>query len=147
MIKTVLIILLFVVNIILIRKTGSWKSSIAAGFELTLTGAFLAGYWFGIGAGIWVAMIFMLSSYLATIDISPSMLITIPVSTVVGIAGAIAANSGGSILAFALGGIILHCLISDVILLALMGKEEFLSYLVSDLGHIVVNTTVFRVFF
>lgn len=147
MTTTLIIIALFILNIILIIKLGPYKAHIASGIELTLTGGFLAGYWFGYLTGIMVSVVFMLSSYIASMSFSPSMLITVPGSVILGIIGAYCASLSIDITSIAIMGVILYCIITDLIILKVFGHEYFFDCVISDMGAVFINTFVFILFF
>lgn len=145
--NVLILLLIFVINIILIVKLGKLKEHVAAGFELTLAGCFLAGYWFGFIWGIVIAIIFMATSYFAQLSFSPAMLVTIPSSAILGIFGAIVASAGWTVASSAIIGIIVYCILTDVLIVLIFGSEDIFLYLLSDLGAIFINTFMFKLFF
>lgn len=147
MLRVLTLLLLFVGNIILIRKLAPYRETFAGGIELTLAGVFLAGYWFGTKTGILLGIVFMASSYLANFDITPSMIITLPASALLGAFGAMMANTSASIVAAAMIGVVGYCVICDLLMVKILGEEDYFNMIATDAGIIAVNLVMFRLFF
>jgi len=147
MFKYIIIVAIFVVNLYFLHKYRSLKSTVLGGIDFTLTGAFLAGYWFGYKIGIIFAFVFMLSYYAISLDFGMHSISNMLVVCILGVIGAFSASIGANILTAALVGIIFHCLLSDIIAIAVLGESDILSLFMFDFGAIFFNYIFFKVFF
>lgn len=147
MLRLLVLLLLFVANVVLIRKLAPYKETLAGGIELTLAGVFLSGYWFGAKTGILLGLLFMVSSYLVNFDISPSMFIAIPISVLLVLFGAIAAKSGMTLAGTAMIGILIYCIVTDLVFIKLVGDNDYYNMFMTDAGILATNWLVFHLLF
>jgi len=139
------LIIIFVVNILIIIVTRK-HSTMVAGLDITLTGCFLSGYWLNFSSGVLISLLFMISSYVALIDITPTMLITIPVSFIVFICGTLTASTNIPIMVGVIIGLLLYSLISDLLIFKVFGTEDVFLIMFSDIKMFVSNILFFRIF-
>ncbi|MBN1275421.1 hypothetical protein JXA12_03960 [Candidatus Woesearchaeota archaeon] len=142
-----ILLLIFIANVILVRKLLPYQETIARGVEITLVGALLSGYWFGPKAGLLLGGAFIASSFAASAYIGPELLVALPAGMLLGLFGAAAAKTGISIGTAGVMGILLYCAVIDIILIKAFGEDDYLGMAVSDLGLIATNWAVIRLLF
>ncbi|MFH1398763.1 MAG: hypothetical protein ABIG95_01475 [Candidatus Woesearchaeota archaeon] len=145
MVKAFILLGIFLLNLYVLNKFRA-LSRVAAGIDFTLTGAFLAGYWFGFKTGFYIGLLFMLSYYAMTLDFGMHTIINTVLCGIVGLIGAFAFQSGIQAKIAGIATVIIFCLLSDSISLWI-GERDFFSLFMFDAGAILFNFIIFRIFF
>ncbi|MFT4343117.1 MAG: hypothetical protein ACMXYE_00035 [Candidatus Woesearchaeota archaeon] len=147
MLGAIYLLILFGGHVVLVHVLKGLKNSIASGIDFSLTGAFLAGYWFGWKWGFIVGIIFALTNNIIQMEFYPSMLLLIPMTGVVGIWGTFVAIYNLPILMSVLIGVIAYAIITDIGMMTLFGERDFVMMGSFFLGSLIINWIFFDLFF
>ncbi|MCB9359399.1 hypothetical protein H6503_05690 [Candidatus Woesearchaeota archaeon] len=147
MLNFLLITALYGAHIVIVNVLRGLKNNIASGIDFSLTGAFLAGYWFGWKWGLILGMIFALTNNIVQMEFYPSMFILIPATGVFGIWGSFVAFAGIPILGSVVAGVVVYAIITDVLMMTLFGERDFVMMGGFFLGSLVLNWVFFDLFF
>lgn len=147
MIRVLYLLIIYAANVITCHYFRALKHSVMSGVEFSLTGGFLAGYWYGWQIGFIVGCIFMLTSYLVALQMFPSVMYLVPLCGLLGIWGAGAASMGVGVFNGAMIGVVGYCLLSNTGLFLIFGERDFVMMLSYFLGAVLVNWIFFEAFF
>lgn len=123
------------------------KSSVAGGLDLTLTGTFLAGYWFGYKWGLILGIIFMITYYAISVDFGLHSVLNTIVCALMSITAATMSNIGMPIPIAGITSVIIYCVISDLSAIIMLGERNLFSLFMFDFGAIFMNYIFFKMFF
>lgn len=147
MINFMYLLILYAAHVILVHVLKGLKNNIASGVDLALTGALLAGYWYGFKIGFIIGCIFELTNNLVQMEFNPSMFLLIPLVGVMGIWGSIIPLVGLPIMNSALIGITIYWITSSAGMMLLFGERDFVNMGSFFLGSIIINWIFFDLFF
>ncbi|MFT4303658.1 MAG: hypothetical protein ACMXYG_03770 [Candidatus Woesearchaeota archaeon] len=147
MFNILLIMILYACHIGIVTVLRGLKNNIASGIDFSLTGAFLAGYWFGWKWGLIIGCIFAITNNIVQMEFYPSMFILIPATGLLGIWGSFVGFMGLPILSSVIIGVIVYAIITDIIMMTLLGERDFVMMGGFFLGSLLINWIFFDLFF
>jgi hypothetical protein len=141
------ILLLLFAHISLVASLRGLKNNVASGIDFALTGAILTGYWYGFKWGFIMGCIFMFLNSLVTMEFWPSMFMTIPLTGIIGMWGAVMSFLSIPILTGAIIGVVAYAIICDTLMFILFGERDFVMFGMHFIGAMVINWIFFDLFF
>jgi hypothetical protein len=143
----ILLLILYGAHVMLVNVLRGLKNNVASGIDFSLTGAFLAGYWFGWKWGLILGCIFALTNNLVQMEFFPSLFVLIPATGLLGVWGWITAIYGLPILSSVIIGVIVYAIITDLLMMTLLGERDFVMMGSFFIGSLVINWIFFELFF
>jgi len=147
LINLLFILIIYACHIAIVNVLRGLKNNIASGIDFSLTGGFLAGYWFGWKWGLILGCIFALSNNFVQMEFYPSMFILVPFTGLIGVWGSFVAFASLPLLPAVIGGIIVYAVVSDICMILFFGESDYVMMASFLLGSVVFNWIFFDLFF
>ena len=147
MLAFVYILVLYAAHVLLVHVLKGLKNTVASGIDFSLTGAFLAGYFFGWKWGFIIGVIFGITNNIVQMEFFPSLMFLVPMTGVMGIWGALTVVMGWAVLPAVLVGVVFYALITDALMMFILGERDYVMMGSFFIGSLVINWIFFDVFF
>ena len=134
-------------NAVFVYYCRNMKRDIASGVDLVFATAFLIGYWYSPGSGFAIGMLMRFMNYAIPYEYSSVMIITIPLSGMIGLFGTVVSLLNINILIGAVITLIIYQILSFGIRIYGLGDNNYVLILMESAGLFLTNYIIFAYFF